>query len=61
MNYSKALKQMQMAYMGLTLGKINEDDQCIYCWKSGCGCESKTTAHNDSFINLTTVGEFKYA
>lgn len=60
MNYSLALKQLQMAYMAVTM-KETEEDQCIYCWKSDCGCGNKQTVKNDPFINLTTVGEFQNA
>jgi hypothetical protein len=58
-NYSMMLKQMQMAYLQVTLKEEQDGEQCIYCWKSGCGC-SDNNVKNDPFINLTTTSEFKY-
>lgn len=52
MNYSKMLKQLQMAYMVATMKDTKEDEQCMYCWKSGCSCNNNSVK-NDPFINLT--------
>jgi hypothetical protein len=58
-NYSMMLKQMQMAYLQVTLKEEQDGEQCIYCWKTGCGC-SNNSVKNDPFLNLTTVEEFNY-
>jgi hypothetical protein len=58
-NYSMMLKQMQMAFLQVTLKEEKDGEQCIYCWKTGCGC-SNNSVKNDPFLNLTTVEEFNY-
>jgi hypothetical protein len=58
-NYSMMLKKLQLAYMEVTMKDVEDGEQCMYCWKSGCGC-SENNIKNDPFINLTTVEEFKY-
>lgn len=52
-NYSMMLKQLQMGYMSYTMRDVKEDEQCLYCWSSSCGCENKETVKNDPFINLS--------
>jgi hypothetical protein len=47
------LVALQMAYLPLTMKKETEGEKCVYCWSSGCGCESKTTTKNDPFLNLS--------
>lgn len=59
MNYSLMLKQLQLGYLQITMKDQSNNDQCIYCWKSNCGCNSKTTAQSDNFINFTGE-ELKY-
>lgn len=66
MKNSYSLKKLQMAYLPVTLRKEqNKDETCMYCWTSGCGCETKSNVKTDSFISLTTESEFncefKYA
>ena len=58
-NYSMMLKQLQMAFMPLTMKNETKEESCMYCWKSGCGCSSDNV-QNDPFINLTAE-ELKYA
>lgn len=52
-NYSMMLKQLQLGYLEVTLGKNSNEDQCMFCWSTGCGCENKATIKDDPFINLT--------
>jgi hypothetical protein len=60
-NYSMIMKQLQMAYMQVTMKDVEDNtNQCIYCWSTGCGCENKATVKEDSFINLTEK-EIHYA
>jgi hypothetical protein len=57
MKYSLILKQLQMAYMAATLKDTEEEEHCLYCWKTGCSC-SNNTVKKDLFINTTE--ELKY-
>ncbi|MFS1518565.1 hypothetical protein V1503_19190 [Bacillus sp. SCS-151] len=53
-NYSRMLKQLQMAYMPLTMKNENEDYTCVHCWKSTCNCANdKTAIKTDPFLNFT--------
>jgi hypothetical protein len=52
-NYSMMLKQLQMGYMSYTMKDVKEDEQCVYCWSSGCGCDNKETIKDDPFLNTT--------
>jgi hypothetical protein len=58
-NYSMMLKQLQMGFMSYTMKDNNEEEQCVLCWKSNCGCKSNNTVKNDPFLNLTTISEFQ--
>jgi hypothetical protein len=57
-NYSMMLKQMQMAYLQVTLDEEQDGEKCIYCWKTGCGC-SNNSIKNDPFLNLTEPMEVR--
>ncbi|KON87399.1 hypothetical protein AF332_11560 [Sporosarcina globispora] len=62
-NTEYTLRKLQAAYLKVTLRKEmgNNEETCMYCWNSGCGCDSKSNVKTDSFISLTTASEFKYA
>jgi hypothetical protein len=53
------LAALQMAYLGAKLEKEPEGDRCPLCYDLTCSHDADTK--NDPFINLTTIGEFKYA
>lgn len=52
-NYSMMLKQLQMAYMTVTMKEHqSNEEQCIFCWSSGCDCEGKETVKDSVFLNF---------
>lgn len=51
MNYS--LRALQLAYMEVSMNDESDThNQCVYCWRSDCNCESKMTVENDPFLNF---------
>lgn len=61
MKNAYTLRKLQAAYLKVTLRKEmeNNEDTCMMCWSTKCDCEFKTDVKSDSFINLTTISEFK--
>lgn len=58
-NYT--LRKLQAGYLKVTMRNVKEEESvCNLCWKPGCNCNSKGIK-DDSFLNLTTISEFKYA
>lgn len=56
-NYS--LRQLQLAYMQVTMKEEqSNEDQCIYCWEKGCGCEGKETVKDSLFLNFYEEDQF---
>lgn len=61
MKNTYSLQKLQMAYLPVTLRKEKNNDQtCMYCWSTGCGCSTNSNVKTDSFINLTAE-ELRYA
>ncbi|MBD1379137.1 hypothetical protein [Metabacillus arenae] len=59
MKKKSVLVTLQMAYLESSLNKEkNDQDICMYCWKSNCGCSSGGSVKNDVFINNTYASEF---
>jgi hypothetical protein len=53
------LAALQMAYLGAKLEREPEGKRCPLCLE--LACNHNVDVKNDPFINLTTVGEYKYA